>query len=47
MSVQVQLTDLAWQNQAPNIDPGSFLLMPDGSNRLNPLGHTVVFVKEG
>jgi len=45
--VQVELTDLEWQRQAPNPDPASFLLTADGSNRLDPHGQTVVFVKEG
>ena len=45
--LQVELTDLDWQRQAPDLDPASFLVTADGSNRLDPHGQTVVFVKEG
>ncbi len=45
--LQVELTGLDWQRQAPDLDPGSFLVTSDGSNRLDPHGQTVVFVKEG
>ena len=45
--LQVELSNLDWQRQAPDLDPGSFLVTADGSNRLDPDGQTVVFVKEG
>ena len=38
---------MRWQEQAPYLEPTSYLVKPDGSGCLNAMGREVVFIKEG
>lgn len=44
---QEELSSARWQQMAPCIDIGSYLVADDGSNRLNAVGKEVAFVLAG